>query len=168
MLSIARIEPQVAGIRYFGDLDETGLRIPANAGMLAESVGLPPIRPATGLYGAMLRRGVGQPGQRRPTAEAVTALTSWLDPEHRGKAAELMLAGERLAQESVGLSYLSSSSDWLGTLQLLVPRWIRGQCSSESLGYSLRATSGPVSRVSSGKVAAMMPRQTTMPAPVMT
>jgi hypothetical protein len=113
VLSIARLERSIAEVRYFGDLDENGLRIPANASMLAESAGLPSVRPATGLYHAMFQRARGQAGQRKLTAEAAAGLSAWLDPEHREAASTLLTAGERLAQEAVGLSYLSQHDDWL-------------------------------------------------------
>jgi Protein of unknown function C-terminus (DUF2399) len=116
VLSIARLEHPTTEVRYFGDLDENGLRIPANASALAESVGLPTVRPATGLYGAMFRRARGQAGQRKVTAEAAATLSVWLDPEQHDAAAKLLTTGERLAQEAVGLSYLSRHEDWLDSL----------------------------------------------------
>jgi hypothetical protein len=99
--------------RYFGDLDENGLRIPASAARLAASSDLPAVRPAASLYSAMFQRASAQTGQRKLTAEAAAALVDWLEPEHRAEATRLLLAGERLAQESVGLSYLSSHHEWL-------------------------------------------------------
>jgi hypothetical protein len=113
VLSIARLERSIGEVRYFGDLDENGLRIPANASALAESAGLPSVRPATGLYSAMFRRAIGQSGQRKLTAEGAAVLSGWLDVEHQAEATQLITAGERLAQEAVGLSYLSEHKDWL-------------------------------------------------------
>ena len=46
MLSIRQLHPPVLSVRYFGDLDEKGLRIPASA---AAAEGLPPLRSAAGL-----------------------------------------------------------------------------------------------------------------------
>ena len=83
VLSIARLEHPITEIRYFGDLDENGLRVPANAATLAAGVGLPPIRPATGLYGAMFQRASPQAGQRKLATEACDGLVDWLDAEHR-------------------------------------------------------------------------------------
>jgi hypothetical protein len=116
VLSIARLDPPAAEVRYFGDLDENGLRIPFNGSALAESIGLPSVRPATGLYSAMLWRGRAQAGQRKVTAEAAAVLSAWLDPGHREAATSLLLAGKRLAQEAVGLSYLSNHDGWLENL----------------------------------------------------
>jgi len=116
VLSIARIDRTITETRYFGDLDEKGLRIPANAAALAASVGLPPVRPAAGLYGVMLRQGMPQPGQRWLSAEAAADHARWLSPDHHAQAARLLVTGERLAQEAVGLSYLSRHDDWLEDL----------------------------------------------------
>jgi hypothetical protein len=106
----------VTEVRYFGDLDENGLRVPSNAATLAESEGLPTIRPAAGLYTAMLRLGIQQPGQRKVSAEAAADLASWLDQDHREAAMLLLTAGDRIAQEAVGLAYLSRHQDWLSDL----------------------------------------------------
>jgi Protein of unknown function C-terminus (DUF2399) len=113
VLSIGRVVPPIVEVRYFGDLDENGLRVPLNAGALAESHGLPTIRPASGLYTAMLRLGVPQPGQRKVSAEAATHLASWLDQDHQGTAMQLLTVGDRIAQEAVGLAHLSRHEDWL-------------------------------------------------------
>lgn len=117
VLSIARLDGPITEVRYFGDLDENGLRVPLNAAALAATVGLPPVRPASGLYGVLLRRGAGQPGQRVLSSEAATGLANWLGPDHREQAARLLVTGERLAQEAVGLSYLSQHDDWLEDLR---------------------------------------------------
>jgi hypothetical protein len=78
LLSIARINRAISEIRYFGDLDENGLRVPSNAAALAANVGLPPVRPAAGLYDVMFRRGAPQPGQRKLSPEAAVGLVSCL------------------------------------------------------------------------------------------
>lgn len=126
VLSIARIDRTIIEVRYFGDLDENGLRVPSNAAALAAGAGLPPVRPAAGLYNVMLRRGSPQPGQRRLTPEAAAGLVSWLNPDHYALAARLLTEGERLAQEAVGLSYLSRHEDWLDDLRnsMVVPSWV--------------------------------------------
>ena len=117
VLSIARIDRAITEVRYFGDLDENGLRAPANAAALAASVGLPLVRPADGLYRVMFRQGTPQPGQRKLPAEAAAYLARWLGPDQRGQATRLLVTGERLAQEAVGLSSLSRHDDWLEDLR---------------------------------------------------
>jgi hypothetical protein len=116
VLSIARIGRPLAEVRYFGDLDENGLRVPINAAGLAETEGLPPVLPAAYLYTSMLGLGVPQPGQRKLSAEAAAGLASWLDLAHQADAVRLLMAGDRMAQEAVGLAYLSRHDEWLEDL----------------------------------------------------
>ncbi len=113
VLSIPRLAEQVTGIRYFGDLDQAGLRIPANADRLARVSGLPPVRPATRLYDALLRLGTRQPGQPPVAPDAAAELTEWLAPRQRAAVAALLRGGQRMAQEAVGAEYLTSTSGWL-------------------------------------------------------
>lgn len=117
VLSVSRIDTEIAEIRYFGDLDEKGLHVPSNAAALAESSGLPPVRPADALYGAMFQRAEPQQGQRKLAHATAVDLASWLAPAHQPDAVRLLTAGERVAQEAVGLSYLSRSDDWLDELR---------------------------------------------------
>jgi hypothetical protein len=116
VLSISRLGHSISAVRYFGDLDENGLRVPMSAATLAHNEGLPAVTPATGLYAALLRRGVPQPGQRKLTPDAAAGLVSWLDPEHRSAAERLLVGGSRMAQEAVGLSCLSRQNGWLESL----------------------------------------------------
>lgn len=117
VLSVSCIDTEIAEVRYFGDLDEKGLRVPLNAASLAASSGLPPVRPADGLYSAMFQRAEPQQGQRKLTHAAAADLARWLAPAHQPDAVQLLTAGERVAQEAVGLSYLSRSDDWLDELR---------------------------------------------------
>jgi hypothetical protein len=113
VLSIPLVGRPISGIRYFGDLDENGLRIPANASTVAQAEGLTPVVPAPGLYDALLQRGVRRQGQRQLLPDAAAKLAGWLDPPRRAAAATLLTDGARMAQEAVGLSYLTSHEDWL-------------------------------------------------------
>ena len=116
VLSIGRMGGSIREVRYFGDLDEVGLRVPGNAAALATTEGLPPILPAYGLYAAMLRLATSQRGQRIVRREAASGLAAWLVEEHRQDAIRLLVSGERLAQEAVGLAHLSRNDDWLSGL----------------------------------------------------
>jgi hypothetical protein len=89
VLSIADLGQAIAEVSYFRDLDENGLRIPADASLIAESAGLPAVRPATGLYSAMFAQGNPQLGQRRGPLDTAASLVAWLDPAHRERAAGL-------------------------------------------------------------------------------
>ncbi|WP_226367721.1 hypothetical protein [Pseudonocardia sp. ICBG162] len=96
-----------AAVRYFGDLDAAGLRIPRAASDLAEAHGLPPVRPATGLYRALLRH--GRPASSRTVDHSDV---EWLDARLRGPVRDLFAAGARLAQEAVGVTVLAGDPDW--------------------------------------------------------
>jgi hypothetical protein len=100
-------DPPVDEIRYFGDLDAAGLRIPASASRLAEQEGLPAVRPATGLYRELLA--VGRPGpSRAPAASRLPDLLEWLDEELRAPVRRLLADGNRMAQEGLTLSHLTA------------------------------------------------------------
>jgi hypothetical protein len=116
VLSVGLLDPPVADVAYFGDLDEKGLRIPANAAALAAREGLPPIRPASGLYSALLLRARPAAVRRTIAAPTATELTAWLDPAHRADVRTLLVGGRRAAQEAVGRDYLTSHDGWLADL----------------------------------------------------
>ncbi|MBO4236613.1 MULTISPECIES: DUF2399 domain-containing protein [Pseudonocardia] len=96
-----------AAVRYFGDVDAAGLRIPRAASDLAAAHGLPPVRPATGLYRALLRH--GRPASARTVDHSDV---EWLDAGLRGPVRDLFAAGARLAQEAVGVTVLAGDPDW--------------------------------------------------------
>lgn len=116
--SVLSVDPaSVSEIRYFGDLDQNGLQVPGNAAVVAEREGLPPLRPAVGLYGALLGLAAPQHGQRMVAPAAASRLAAWLAPEHRAAAATLLAGGHRLAQEAVGIAYLLRNRDWRTDLE---------------------------------------------------
>jgi hypothetical protein len=109
--------PGVARVRYFGDLDAAGLRIPRNAAQTATREGLPAVAPALGLYRALLASTVRQDGQPPLTPEQASPLTTWLgDPALTAPAAALLQAGARVPQEALTLTALSSDRGWLNDL----------------------------------------------------
>ncbi|HKR50387.1 MAG TPA: Wadjet anti-phage system protein JetD domain-containing protein [Pseudonocardiaceae bacterium] len=112
VLSVASVEPAVREICYFGDLDAAGLRIPAAASRLAEQEGLPAVQPATALYTALLAVGRPRGGQLPLDTQRADELVGWLDPQHRQPCQLLLTEGNRIAQEAVGLAYLTTTSDW--------------------------------------------------------
>jgi len=116
VLSVRRLPRPVGEVCYFGDLDENGLRVPRNAATLAVAERLPPVRPAHGLYAALLRLGKPQCGQRKVQPDATAALVDWLCSDHRGPVRGLLESGKRIAQEAVGLAYLSRNDEWLEDL----------------------------------------------------
>jgi hypothetical protein len=102
VLSVSRLDVTVTNVTYVGDLDEPGLRIPANAAALAIREGLPPIRPATGLYTALLVRARTGPAQQSLTVTDAADLAAWLNPVHHGAVTRFLMDGVRAAQEAVG------------------------------------------------------------------
>ncbi|MEV7122836.1 Wadjet anti-phage system protein JetD domain-containing protein [Kitasatospora griseola] len=113
--SICSIRPDhgVGAIRYFGDIDASGLAIPQRAQEQAERADLPPVEPAESLYDALFELGVPLPGAEEPvTPEKAHELAAWLPERHRGRAVEILIRGERLAQEWVNLHHLRGSSAW--------------------------------------------------------
>lgn len=103
---------RVTEIQYFGDLDPTGLRIPINADKVARERGLPAVRPAAGLYEALLQHGRPEPGQQPVPPKIARALAGWLVPAHRTAVENLLCSGYRLTQEAIEANYLDSCSAW--------------------------------------------------------
>lgn len=104
-------------LRYFGDLDAEGLRIPVNAGRVAAELGLPPVLPALGLYRRLLIH--GRPAPDEPVEpEAALALAGWLPDELADRVVTHLVAGERLAQEAVGRDLLRLDSGFASIEEL--------------------------------------------------
>jgi len=87
-------------IRYFGDLDAKGLRIPLDAGH-ARGAGLPSIQPAGRLYDRLLQIGVAA-AIHPISAVTVGGLAAWLPAELRAEVEALLVNGRRMAQEASG------------------------------------------------------------------
>ncbi len=95
---------RVEKIRYFGDLDAKGLRIPADADRV-RGPDLPRVQPAGCLYERLLRVGVAVPAPP-VTAEVAGQLVAWLPPGLRDEVAAMLAGGRRMAQEAVGYKAL--------------------------------------------------------------
>jgi hypothetical protein len=105
----ADLAPPIEEIRYFGDLDAKGLRIPADADRV-RGPDLPHVRPAARLYERLLEVGVAATAPP-VSAETASQLVTWLPPALRNDVAALLRAGGRMAQEAVGHKALRT---WLG------------------------------------------------------
>lgn len=116
VLSVRRLPAEIDRILYFGDLDLRGLQIPSGASRTATSEGLPPVEPAVSLYEALLRRGQLQANARVRPETARDAVT-WLPEFLREPVAGLLVGGRRLAQEDIGISYLTETPAWRTGLQ---------------------------------------------------
>jgi hypothetical protein len=133
--SSVRSAPQLPGVRrvrYFGDLDFDGLRIPVNAADTATSENLIEVLPAIALYRLLADTGVTQGLQPPLDSEAAAQLASWLrsDPNattpHDTRtdavcclphwAAQLLITGHRAPQEAVGTRLLAAHPGWTSAL----------------------------------------------------
>jgi hypothetical protein len=95
-------------LRYFGDLDADGLAIAARADRVARALGLGPTAPALDLYRLMLEHGRPQPAK---VPRSIPELSAWLaDPDLVETAASILGAGQRVAQECVGVELLGEHS----------------------------------------------------------
>jgi hypothetical protein len=120
--SAGDLDPAVTEIRYFGDLDYDGLRIPANACATARAEGLPPLLPAVTLYRQLLATQVRQAGQPHVDEAARQPLTGWLtsagtadSAQVASEVAQLLHDGQRVPQEALGSRELISNGRWAGS-----------------------------------------------------
>lgn len=120
--SAGDLDPAVTEIRYFGDLDYDGLRIPANAWVTARTEGLPPLLPAVTLYQQLLATQIRQSGQPHVDEAARQPLIGWLasadtadSAEVASEVAQLLHHGQRVPQEALGSRELVSNGRWAGS-----------------------------------------------------
>jgi hypothetical protein len=108
-LTVAGLVPLgPTSILYIGDLDAEGLAIPQRAIAQARAFGLPEPTPAEDLWRSLCLLAVrfGQPAQSVPE-DVATELCSWFkDPGLATDVAAVLVAGRRVAQESIGTDYL--------------------------------------------------------------
>ncbi|MFJ4618725.1 hypothetical protein [Streptomyces sp. NPDC088812] len=106
-------EHRISEIRYVGDLDLSGVRIPLKASHTASQLGLPAVQPTGKLYEVLLDLGRPRNAKEAPAnAAEATQLASWLPAQHRADTVGLLMEGKRLAQEWVGYRYLQRNTDW--------------------------------------------------------
>lgn len=113
--SVGRL-PGTKRVLYFGDIDADGLRFPASAAALAAELGLPAIEPAASLYRLLLEVGHRARGGQRVDEARAASLAAWLPAGLRLAVVELLVSGERLAQEAVGTERLCQDIAWRTSL----------------------------------------------------
>lgn len=98
-------------VSYFGDLDPEGLEIAAAGARAARGCDLRRLVPHAALYRALLDLGRPQhrPGRKSWPLEGLT----WLGSELAGLASARLGSEAWLAQEWVGLTWLSRETEWL-------------------------------------------------------
>lgn len=109
---LADLDPDVKQAYYFGDLDTAGLSIPAGAHVVGEAAGTAPVIPAFGLYRALLASPHRRPATPVSSA-AASGLVAWLPEEMRAEVSELLISGQWVPQEAVGLELMGSIDYWL-------------------------------------------------------
>lgn len=104
---------EVSEVRYFGDLDVSGVRIPYSASHIANNNGLPPVQPAANLYSDLLAFGHSWRGTEKALDESqANELVAWLKAEHQRPVAQLLTSGRRIPQEWVGFRHLRQTKEW--------------------------------------------------------
>ncbi len=104
---------EIRRIRYFGDLDLSGLRIPDSARRTAHADGLPPVRPAVNLYAELFAVGRNwRANDKAASEDRARELALWLPGEHHEAAVRLLSEGRRIAQEWVGYRHLIRTTKW--------------------------------------------------------
>jgi hypothetical protein len=96
----------VQGLAYFGDVDVRGLEIAMGGSRLAAELGLPSMIPAKQLYRLLVNHGRPAPADGRPNSAKARTVVEWLPAELHAPVLDVLLAGNRLAQEAVGLELL--------------------------------------------------------------
>lgn len=116
--SVARISKLVGvtDIAYYGDLDNDGLTIPQRANVSATALGLPPVRPAASLYRLLVRQDVRGRAPKQVDALVAERRVSWLPTTVRRRAADILVAGDRLPQEATGTVLLQRDDSWRNDL----------------------------------------------------
>ncbi len=105
------LEPGVECAYYFGDLDGPGLSIAQGAAEVARHAGVAPVVASRALYRALLDSPARRPGVVADT-EAAASLVAWLPVDLQAEAMTLLMAGEWIPQEAVGLETLEALADW--------------------------------------------------------
>jgi Uncharacterized protein conserved in bacteria C-term(DUF2220) len=104
---------EIRRIRYFGDIDVSGLRIPSAAQRTARTTGLPCVRPAVNLYAELFAAGRSwRAGDKAIDQARARELVGWLPEEHYEAATNLLIEGRRIAQEWVGYRHLAHTRSW--------------------------------------------------------
>lgn len=132
----------IRAIRYFGDLDRRGLEMPAAADAAARDAGLPPVRPAIGLWALLLRHGRPAAAPKVP-ADIAERIGRWLPATLRRAATEVLVGGARYAQEAVGTELLAADGGWATWAGLGPPAVDRAGDPEPELRQALVRVPGP-------------------------
>ncbi|TWD84499.1 hypothetical protein FB561_5690 [Kribbella amoyensis] len=107
----------ISRIRYYGDLDVDGLRIPRNAAATAVDEGMPEVLPADSLYRRLLATKDEQANQPRVPTDQAVSLTCWFrDPGLALGIIDLLGRGVRIPQEALNATLLRADRSWIHDL----------------------------------------------------
>jgi hypothetical protein len=106
LTAIADHEERPQALAYFGDLDVRGLEIAMAGARLTAELGLPPLNPAERLYRLLLDHGRPALADTYPGPAKARAAVTWLPADLRSPVLDILVAGNRLAQEAVGRELL--------------------------------------------------------------
>ncbi|QSE87853.1 hypothetical protein JWS13_04125 (plasmid) [Rhodococcus pseudokoreensis] len=107
----------ITRVRYFGDIDIDGLRIPRSAAATAAREGLPPVLPAYALYQMLLDTDVRQQHRSHVIAPVAAEVAAWLDrPQLVSDVTALLGAAVRIPQEALTATTLVQQRTWLDGL----------------------------------------------------
>lgn len=104
-IDIIRSRLGAGDIEYFGDLDPSGVRIPAAVDRARRDLGLPGLLPAESLYRWLLDHGRPTPMLRSTEKGPVDGLL-WLGEALAERVKALFQGGERIAQEALSYRHL--------------------------------------------------------------
>jgi hypothetical protein len=101
---------------YFGDIDAGGFRIARTAAARAETLNMPKLTAAQGLYTLTLTQGVprSDTNTRNPDQVVLDWTREWLAEPSASASADLLAKRQRIVQETVGREVLMTTSliDW--------------------------------------------------------
>lgn len=97
--SFAERAHPITDLLLYTDLDLDGLECAQLAAERAQAAGLPPLRPAAGLYRALFERSP----RAVPSGDAgrIRAAVCWLPAPYAGQAVQLLLSGQVMRQEAL-------------------------------------------------------------------
>ncbi|MDH6630372.1 hypothetical protein M2271_008232 [Streptomyces sp. LBL] len=112
--TLAERHHPVTDLMLYTDLDIDGLECAQLAAERVQAAGLPPLKPAVGLYRALL----GRSPRTVPTGDAdrIRAAASWLPAPDADCAVQLLLSGKVLRQEALPLPEVRAMLDPDGPL----------------------------------------------------
>lgn len=106
--ALAEQRPAPASLLYFGDVDATGFSIARTAAATVHDLGLPPLRPALGMYRLLLERRIDRRANANANVDLIDWARAWLDGDLGDEVALLLAERVMVVQEAVGWETFAS------------------------------------------------------------